>query len=156
MSSTTATTKRCCEKCDTSRTYRQFMKNHTNKFIRSAPRKEEDTCVICQLPYGSENLSLRMLDHCLVVTNLSGCTHIFGAACIKWLSCDSDAALCVARSVEQNGGMKRTQLPPTLTTTPNTQYPNSLPDNGKQTTVQLDTSCTGSKNTMTSTHHLKV
>jgi len=86
---------RCCDKCDAPRTYRQFMQNHTTTPKLPAPEEEEerDICAICRLPYGSENLSLMMLDSRLAVTNLAGCKHIFGAACVKWLSRDSCTAL---------------------------------------------------------------
>jgi hypothetical protein len=84
MSSTTPTPERCCEKCDTPRTYDQCIANHTTPLPPSTSGVEDD-CVISQLPYGSEKLAVRMTDVTLQIVSLPGCTHIFGAACVRSL-----------------------------------------------------------------------
>jgi hypothetical protein len=93
MSSTTVILERCCEKCDIPRTYEQFIANHTISLPPSISG-EEDDCMICRLPYGSENLTFHMLDVALRVVNLPGCTHIFGATCIRNLGTPFTISCC--------------------------------------------------------------
>jgi hypothetical protein len=88
MSSTPLNSTPCCEQCDTPRTYDQFIANHTT----SKPLglfEAHDVCAICQLPYGSENLAFEMLDMPLEITNILGCRHVFGSACVKQMSWDN-------------------------------------------------------------------
>jgi hypothetical protein len=87
MSSTPVKTRPCCEQCNTPRTYDQFIANHT--FSKPPEQfEEDDVCAICQLPYGSENLAVQMVDIPLVILNIPGCRHVFGAACIKQMTSD--------------------------------------------------------------------
>jgi hypothetical protein len=79
MSSTKVIQEQCCEKCDIPRTYEQFITNHTIP-LPTSTSGEKDDCIVCRLPYGSENLTFHMLDVALRAVNLPGCTHIFGAA----------------------------------------------------------------------------
>jgi len=90
MSATPAKNNPCCTQCSTPRTYSQFLANHTStKQLHLF--SEQDTCVICQLPYGSENLALQMLDKALAIINLPGCNHILGSACIHQMSLDTSS-----------------------------------------------------------------
>ncbi|KAI4629853.1 uncharacterized protein J4E87_003040 [Alternaria ethzedia] len=90
MSTTPAENDPCCTKCSTPRTYSQFVANHTST---KQPNlfSEQDTCAICQLPYGSENLALQMLDKPLAIINLPGCNHILGSACVHQMSLDTSS-----------------------------------------------------------------
>jgi hypothetical protein len=93
MPSTTVIKEQCCEKCDIPRTYEQFIANHTIPLPPSTSG-EEDDCIICRLAYGSENLTFHMLDVALRVVDLPGCTHIFGAACIRNLGIPFTTRCC--------------------------------------------------------------
>lgn len=109
--------------------------NHTT-ISKLKPPDEQDIGVSCQLRYGSENVSSGKYDYRLAVTNLPGCNHVFGTACIKV----SVLPLIVSfvrnvRFVEQYGGMKRSQVPLMLLRKLNRTCLKSMPSTGIPTTV---------------------
>ena len=77
---TNAIADRCCDNCDTPRTKLQFQENHIR--LLQGPLEEDATCAICQLPYGSEDLSALLLDNPCVIVSMPHCSHMFGQACL--------------------------------------------------------------------------